>query len=65
MSKRTIGFVLIVLGVVVAVVFLAADVLGIGFSPGFGWQQLLAAAIGFITAIVGVWLVFSESKQKQ
>jgi hypothetical protein len=34
MSKRTIGFVLIVLGAILAIVSLAADAIGIGSYPG-------------------------------
>jgi hypothetical protein len=65
MSKRTIGIVLIVLGVILAVVALAADVLSIGGSPGIGWKQLLGAAIGVIVAIVGIWLASNPPNQKK
>jgi uncharacterized membrane protein len=65
MSKRTIGFVLIALGVVIAVVSLAADVIGIGNVLGFGWKQQLGTAIGVIMAIVGVWLALSKPNQKK
>lgn len=65
MSKRTIGFVLIALGVVIVVVSLAADVIGIGNVLGFGWKQQLGTAIGVIMAIVGVWLALSKPNQKK
>jgi uncharacterized membrane protein YgaE (UPF0421/DUF939 family) len=65
MSIRTIGFVLIALGVVIAVVSLAADVIGIGNQIGIGWKQLLGTAIGIIVALVGVWLVSRKPIQKK
>jgi hypothetical protein len=55
MSKRMIGTGLIVIGVVVVIVSLAADSLGIGGAPGIGWKQLLGAGVGVIIAIAGGW----------
>lgn len=63
MSTKTIGFLLIALGVVVAVVSLAADMIGIGNRQGIGWQQLLGIAVGVIVALVGIWLSLSKPKQ--
>ena len=60
MSKRTIGFGLIALGVVIAVVSLAADVIGIGNQAGFGWKQQLGTATGVIVVLVGAWLALSK-----
>ena len=65
MSKRTIGVVLIILGVVVLVVSLAADPLGIGYGPGIGWKQILGAVIGVLVAIGGVWLALNKPGQKK
>ena len=53
MSKRKIGIVLVVLGVVLVIVSLAADVLGIGMGPGIGWKQMIATAGGIIVMLVG------------
>jgi hypothetical protein len=64
MNKKTIGYILIALGVILAVISLAADVIGIG-SPGFGMQQILGTAVGVIVAIVGVWLALSKQDQKK
>ena len=41
MSKRNRGLVLIVVGVLLAVIALAADPLGLGGHPGIGWKQIL------------------------
>lgn len=55
MSKKTLGIGLIVLGVIVLIVSLAADSFGIGGTPGIGWKQLVGAGVGVIVAIVGIW----------
>jgi len=65
MSKRTIGFVLVFLGMVMLVVSLAADTLGIGNVPGFGWKQILGAVVGAVVALGGVWLVFRKPNLKK
>ena len=46
----------IVLGVVVLIISLAADSLGIGGAPGIGWKQLTGAGVGLIVMIYGIWL---------
>ena len=60
MSKRTIGFILIGLGVVGAVVSLAADALGVGSDPGIHGMQLLGAGIGLFVALAGGWLLLNR-----
>jgi hypothetical protein len=65
MSKKTIGFLVIALGAVIAVVSLAADAIGIGTHPGINGIQLLGIAIGVIVALFGVWLALSKPKQKK
>jgi hypothetical protein len=64
MSKKAIAFVLIVLGVIIAVGSLDADVIGIG-KQGIGWLQLLGTALGVIVALVGVWVGLRKSDQKK
>ena len=64
MSKRMIGLVIIIMGVVVLVVSLAADILGLGNVPGFGWKQILGAAVGAFIAVGGVWLAMRKPKLK-
>jgi len=65
MSKRTIGLVVIVIGVVIAVVALLLDVIGIGNKAGIGWMQLLGAGIGVVVALIGVWLALSKPAQNK
>ena len=65
MSKRTMGFILIGLGVVGLVVSLAADVLGIGSYPGINGAQILGAVVSLLVAVVGVWLLQGKADQKK
>ncbi len=55
MQKKTLGIVLMFLGLVVLIASLAADALGIGMDPGIGWKQALGALVGVIVAGVGAW----------
>jgi hypothetical protein len=64
MSKRTMGIVLVILGVVLLIVSLAADVIGIGNRMGIGWKQMLGAAVGLIVALVGAWVTWSKPSRK-
>jgi hypothetical protein len=65
MSKKTIGLVVITLGVVVLVLSLAADAIRIGARAGFGPYQALGAAAGVITLLFGAWLVLRKPSQKK
>jgi len=65
MSKKTISSVLIVVGVIIVVISLAADLLGIGNISGFGWKQMLGTAIGVVVALIGVRLTMSKPSQKK
>ena len=65
MSKRTISIVLIVLGMVVLILSLAADLLGIGHYPGINGAQILGAAIGVVIEVAGIWLALSLVAKKK
>ena len=57
MSKRTLGIVLIIVGVLIVLASLLADTIGIGSQPSvFGWRQILGAVIGAAVGIAGVVL---------
>ena len=60
MAKKTIGYGLIAIGVIIAVVSLAADVIGIGNQNGIGWQQILGAVVGVVIIVVGIWQVMKK-----
>jgi hypothetical protein len=65
MSKRTVAVVLILVGVAILVVSIAADVLGIGNAPGFGWKQILGTVVGGATALAGIWLMVNKPDQRK
>lgn len=62
MSRKTIGYGLLIIGILVIVGSLAADLLGLGSGPHqivlsqIGWHQWLAAGVGLIIAVVGLFL---------
>jgi hypothetical protein len=71
MSRKTIGYGLLIIGILVFVVSLSADLLGIGSGSHqivwseIGWHQWLGAGIGFIIAAVGVFLSLQRKKSKE
>ena len=53
-NTKTIGTVLLVVGVILLIVSLGADVLGLGEGGNrFGTQQILGAVVGLILLIAG------------
>jgi hypothetical protein len=56
MSKKTISLVAIILGVVVTLVSLTADLIGVGSYPGINWAQLTGTALGLILILLGLRL---------
>jgi hypothetical protein len=56
-SKKKIGLVLLIVGVVFLIISVAADAIGIGNRSGFGSQQGAGTAAGAIVAIVGAILM--------
>jgi len=58
MNKKTIGIILVIIGVVGQVFSLSADFLGIGNDPAtVGWKQLLGAGVGLIVILLGVYFL--------
>lgn len=63
MNKKTIGMALVVVGLIVAVVSLAADWIGIGTYPGINITQAAGIILGVVAAAGGFWLQRSASKE--
>lgn len=53
MQKKRLSFILIVVGIIILLVSLLADVLGIGGYPGIGYKQILGAIAGAVISIIG------------
>ncbi len=55
-GNKTIGIVLLILGAVILVLSLVADIIGIGSSPGFGYKQIVGTIVGAIVTAIGLAL---------
>ena len=60
MSSKTIGIVMIVVGVVVLIVSVAADSLGLGANPVFGFKQIVGTIVGVLLLLVGAWMAMRK-----
>jgi hypothetical protein len=56
MQTPTFAWILIGIGVVLALVAGLANPLGLGQSPGFGWKKMLGVVIGALLIVVGGYL---------
>ena len=54
MGKKNLGVILLVVGVLLFLVSLAADSLGLGSNPGLGWKQIAGVVIGVVVAAAGM-----------
>ncbi len=54
MSRKTVGVMLLVVGVLLFLVSATADSLGIGGAPGIGWKQILGMVVGVAVAATGL-----------
>lgn len=61
MSNKTVGYILVVAGIVLLLLGFFADALGIGAVPGFGWKQIVAIIVGALALGVGAWLAFRRA----
>jgi hypothetical protein len=53
MSRRQIGMLVVLVGVVAALIAALADPLGVGEESGFGWKQGVLLAVGILLIIAG------------
>lgn len=54
MQGKTVGTIVLVVGVLILLVAAAADSIGLGGAPGFGWKQMVGVAVGVALAGVGI-----------
>lgn len=63
MSMKNIGYIVLALGLLIALAGLLADVIGLGNNPNrFGNQQLALVVIGLVAGAVGGYLAFIKPK---
>ena len=53
-SKKILGIILTVGGIVLLALSLLSDVIGIGNQTAFGWRQMVGTAVGAIAIVVGI-----------
>ena len=53
-ARRTWSWLVLVVGVLLAVISTFADQLGVGAMPGFGWKQTLGLAVGLALVVIGL-----------
>jgi hypothetical protein len=54
MSRKALSVIVLVAGVLLFLVSAAADSLGIGGAPGFGWKQIVGTVVGVAVAAFGM-----------
>jgi len=59
-GKKTVGIVVLVVGIVVLLLSLVADPIGIGGHPGFGRYQVVSIIVGAIVTVVGLVLTLKR-----
>jgi low affinity Fe/Cu permease len=59
-NRKTLGMVVLVVGIIILALFVLADPIGIGRSSGFGRDQIVGSVVGAIVTIAGLVLVFRE-----
>ncbi len=63
MSRKTVGLILIIIGILAMAGSLSADLLGFGVaSEAIGWKQLVGAGLGLIIGVVGIFLTLLKKK---
>ena len=59
-ASKIIGTVLLVAGIVLLIISAAADIIGFGKDPSFGYAQITGVVAGAIVAIVGFVLLLKK-----
>jgi hypothetical protein len=62
MSRRSLGGVLVALGLILAALSALADQIGIGDEAAFGWQQIGGLVVGLLVAIAGLIITRTTGK---
>ena len=66
MNNKTIGIGLLIIGVIMMIVSISADLTGLGQDPlNFGWKQILGAMAGLVVINVGVWVLIIRKMKSE
>ena len=55
---------MLLLGTVVGIVALTADLIGLGDYPGFGWKQALGTAVALLLLLVSSIRIVRRERQR-
>jgi hypothetical protein len=56
MQNRLFSWVVIGVGVLLALISAFANPLGLGLHPGFGWKKTLGVVVGALIVVAGLYL---------
>jgi hypothetical protein len=56
-------WVLLVTGTLVGILFLTADLVGIGAAPGFGWKQIAGTLAALVLVVHAAWRILRSTRQ--
>jgi hypothetical protein len=59
-GKKTVGLVVLVVGIVILVLSLVADLIGIGGGGVFGYRQIAGTVVGAVATVVGLVLTLKR-----
>jgi hypothetical protein len=59
-GKKIAGIALLVVGILVLILSLMADLVGIGRWPVFGYKQIIGSVAGVIAIVVGLFLALRK-----
>ena len=62
MDQTRLGWALVVIGVVLALVSALLEPLGLGEDNGFGWKQATGVVIGVVVALVGAAIAWRRRR---
>jgi hypothetical protein len=61
-TRKIMGTIILVVGIVLLIISAAADVIGIGKNPTFGYAQDAGVVAGVVVAIAGLALLLKKPK---
>jgi len=61
--RSKLGGIIVGIGLGLLVVFLMADVIGIGTSPGFGGPQVVGSVVGLLVMAFGLWFTLKKKQE--
>jgi hypothetical protein len=54
---------MLVVGTLLGILFLTADLIGVGWAPGFGWKQVVGTLGSAVLVATSAWRIARRSRQ--